>query len=117
MPLRDIVDRFTKSVEEQDREALTAFCEHLGVTSMARIVPRTPVRLGGEVRSVRIVPRAGAPALEVVIADGRGQATAVFLGRRKIGGMSPGRRLVVEGVAARSDNRIMLVNPTYVLLP
>jgi hypothetical protein len=117
MPLRRIVDRLTKTVEELDREALADFVDRLDVVPMDHVVPRTPVRVGGEVRSVRIVPRAGAPALEVLIGDGRGQATAVFLGRRKIGGIAPGRRLVVEGVAAQDGSRILIVNPTYSLLP
>src|SRR5262249_28028690 len=105
------------TVEELDREALTDFVARLDVVPMDNVVPRMPVRLGGEVRSVRIVPRAGAPALEVLMADGRGQATAVFLGRRKIGGMTPGGRLVVEGVAAREGTRVLIVNPVYSLLP
>ena len=71
-------------VDALDRQALRGFCDALGVMSTADIVPRTRVRLGREVRSVRVVPRAGAPALELTIRDGRANATAGFLGRRKI---------------------------------
>jgi len=62
------------------------------------------------------VPRAGAPALEVTITDGRGAVVAVFLGRRKVAGMSPGRRVALAGMAAHSGNRFVLVNPAYELL-
>lgn len=114
--MRKIVERLTRPVDELDREALADYCGSLGVTPMDEIVDRTPVRVGGEIHSVRIVPRAGAPALEVAVNDGRGQATAVFLGRRKIAGMSPGRRVVIEGVAARHGKRVLVYNPLYTLL-
>ena len=46
---------------------------------------------------MRIVPRAGAPALEVTVSDGRGSVVGVFLGRRRIAGLSPGRKVAFEG--------------------
>ena len=74
-------------------------------------------RVVGEVASVRIVPRAGAPSLEVGISDGRGAVTAVFFGRKKIAGLTPGRRVVVEGMVAPLNNRSFMYNPVYELLP
>lgn len=109
--------RLTTSVEEQDREQLEELCNALGLTPMTEIAPRTLVRVGGEVRSVRIVPRAGAPALEVTITDGRSTVTAVFMGRKRIAGITPGRHLVVEGVAGRHGSRFLIFNPLYTLLP
>ena len=72
---------------------------------------RKPVRVGGEVRSIRIVPRAGADALEATITDGHGVLTAVFLGRRKILGISPGRRVFLEGVVAKDGSTQRDVQP------
>ncbi len=114
--LKKGLKRFTTSVEELDRENLCGFVDALGVTPTTDIVARRQVRIGGEVSSVRIVPRAGAPALEVTISDGRGSATAVFLGRRKIAGLTPGRKLMVEGVAGRQANRFLIFNPRYTLI-
>ena len=116
MALRKMVERLTKPIEERDREALEQYCDSLGATPMDQISPRTPVRVAGEIRSVRIVPRAGAPALEVSVTDGRGQVVAVFLGRRKLAGMKPGRRLFVNGVAGRDGRRYLIYNPEYQLL-
>jgi hypothetical protein len=115
--LKKLVDRLTQPVEELDRRDLAAFCEALGVTPLDEVEARRPVRVGGEVRSVRIVPRAGADALEVSVHDGRGSVTAVFLGRRKIGGVSPGRRVVLEGVPTHDGPRRVMYNPLYTLLP
>ena len=65
---------------------------------------------------MRIVPRAGAPALEETVSDGRGSVVGVFLGRRKIAGLSPGRKVALEGVAARDGKRYVVFNPVYELL-
>jgi hypothetical protein len=77
---------------------------------------RRPVRVAGEIRSLRIVPRAGADALEVTVNDGRGSVTAVFLGRRKVLGLSPGRRIVLEGVVGGEGKHRLIYNPVYTLL-
>ncbi len=117
MALRKLVDRITKPVEESDRERLAAFVDTLDVTPLDELPFRTPVRFGGEVTAVRIVPRAGAAALEVTMKDGRGSVTAVFLGRRRIAGMTPGRRLVAEGVAVKHGSDRFVYNPWYRFLP
>jgi hypothetical protein len=116
MVFKKMVERLTKPVEEVDREQLTAFCDARLLAPMDAIVPRHQVRVGGEVRSVRIVPRAGAPALEVTVSDGRGSVVGVFLGRRKIAGLAPGRRVALEGVTARDGKRYLVFNPVYELL-
>ena len=115
MALRKLVERITKTVDEQDREALGQWCDLTVESRLDEAPMRTPVRLAGEVRSVRIVPRAGAPALEANVNDGRGSVTAVFLGRRKILGLSPGRRVVLEGVITRDHEDRVMYNPIYEL--
>jgi hypothetical protein len=108
--------RLTKPVDELDREALGKYCDRLGVTSMDHITARRPTRVAGEIRAVRIVPRAGAPAVEVTVSDGRGSVVGVFLGRRKIPGMSPGHRVLFSGVAGQDGKRYLVYNPEYELL-
>ena len=113
MALRKFVDRLTKPVEQVDRERLAEWCSATGCPGLDEIVVRKPVRVGGEVRSIRIVPRAGADALEATITDGHGVLTAVFLGRRKILGISPGRRVFLEGVVAKDGEANVMYNPLY----
>ena len=116
MAFRKAVHRLTTPTEQLDREALAAFCASHDFAPISGIEPRTRVATGGEVRSVRIVPRAGAPALEVTFSDGRASATAVFLGRRKIAGMAPGRKLAVTGMVARDGKQLLLYNPDYTFI-
>jgi len=117
MALKNVVKRLTTPIEELDRAELETYCRALGLTATTELTPRTRVRIGGEVRSVRIVPRAGAPALEVTVNDGRGNATGVFLGRRKIAGIAPGRKIIIEGIVGQQGNRYLMFNPVYTLLP
>jgi hypothetical protein len=113
--LRKLVERITKPVDEVDRENLATWCEKEGGAPMNEVQARRPTFVAGEIRSVRIVPRAGADALEATVSDGRSTVTAVFLGRRKIPGLSPGRRIKLEGVIGASDERYMY-NPVYTLV-
>lgn len=116
MALRKFVDRLTKPVEELDRQDLATWCDREQCTPIADAEIRHPVRLAGEIRSVRIVPRAGADALEVTVYDGCASVTGVFLGRRKINGITPGRRIVLEGVMATDDRQRVIYNPMYTLM-
>jgi len=113
--LRKFVDRLTKPTEEIDREHLEQWCTTMGTPPLDAVEERKPVRVAGEVRSIRIVPRAGADALEATITDGHGMLTAVFLGRRKILGISPGRRVFLEGVVTKDAGAQVMYNPIYEL--
>ena len=118
MGVKNLVSRLTKPVEEADREKLVEFCSQLeGCQPCDQLESRSMARVVGEVSSVRIVPRAGAPSLEVAVTDGRGVVTAVFFGRRKLAGLNPGRRVVIEGMVAPLNNRPFMYNPVYELLP
>jgi hypothetical protein len=74
------------------------------------------VRVSGQVTRMRARPTTGLPALAVSISDASGTAVAVWTGRRAIGGVALGRRLVVEGVAIRRGAQLEFMNPEYTLL-
>jgi hypothetical protein len=105
------------STAELDKSRLQDRYSGLDVTSICNVELRRPARLGGEVQGLRVVPRAGSPTLEVTVTDGSGRAVAVFLGRRTLPGVTPGRGLVIEGVPRKQGGRTVLVNPAYTLLP
>ena len=52
-------------------------------------------------------------SLECTIADGTGQLMAVFQGRRRVAGIEPGARVVVEGMVATRGRNVVMVNPLY----
>ena len=88
-----------------------------GVTPIADAPDRERVKLRGALRTVTLRPRAGVPVLEAELNDGTGVITVVWLGRRRIAGIEPGRAIEVEGrIGAHQGTRIMY-NPRYELLP
>jgi hypothetical protein len=66
---------------------------------------RGQVRLCGTLRTVTLRPRGGVPALEAELYDGSGAVTLVWLGRRRIAGIEPGRGLVAQGRIPRYELR------------
>jgi hypothetical protein len=114
---RDLKRRLTASIEEIDAHRLQDRYRGLGLTPLAEAPDRVPIRVGGEITKIRVVPRAGSPSLEVTINDGTGEAVAIFLGRRSLGGCDHGRGLLLEGVAHPERGRPVLLNPAYTLLP
>lgn len=76
-----------------------------------------PVRIFGTIRTLTLRSRAQVPALEVDLYDGTETVTLVFLGRRAIGGITPGRGMLARGRVTRLGSRLVMYNPTYELLP
>ncbi|MGH3350598.1 MAG: OB-fold nucleic acid binding domain-containing protein [Nocardioides sp.] len=87
------------------------------VASIADAPDREPVRLRGTLRTITLRPRGGVPALEAELFDGTGTLTLIWLGRRRIAGISPGRSLQVQGRIGRNDGQRIMFNPRYELIP
>jgi hypothetical protein len=88
-----------------------------GTTSIADAPDRERVTLRGSLRTVTLRPRAGVPALEAELNDGSGVITVVWLGRRRIAGIEPGRAIKVEGRIGAYDGARVMYNPRYELIP
>ncbi|HEY0520662.1 MAG TPA: hypothetical protein VGC84_14290 [Ilumatobacteraceae bacterium] len=62
-------------------------------------------------------PTSNQPALAISVADNTGTVTAVWTGRREIGGVTLGRRIVLWGVPVMHGDHLEFTNPRYTLLP
>ena len=71
----------------------------------------------GVLRSVTLRPRGPSLTMEADLWDGTGNITLVWLGRRDIPGIKPGRRIVVRGRVARIKGERTIYNPIYELQP
>jgi hypothetical protein len=110
-----IKDRFRKlatSVEDLEADRVRQRMVAHDLTPIGGADARIPLRIGGEVKRLRTVPRSGVPSLSV----GTGEMHAVFTGRRALGGIEPGRTVVVEGVARRERGALVMLNPSYTLI-
>ncbi|HEU5418158.1 MAG TPA: amino acid permease [Streptosporangiaceae bacterium] len=78
---------------------------------------REVVDVAGTLRAVTLRPRGNSLTMEADLWDGTGNITLVWLGRRDIPGIQPGRRIVVHGRLATIKGEPTIFNPTYELRP
>lgn len=105
----------TSQKDLEDRELQRDVATTQGCTRVVDAVERERVRLAGTLRHVTLQPRSGTPALEAEIYDGSGCVTLVWLGRRRIPGIEPGRSLMVEGRLGVTKGAFVIYNPRYEL--
>jgi hypothetical protein len=74
---------------------------------------RDLVTIQGTLRTVTLRPRGGVPALEAELYDGSGAITVLWLGRRKIVGIFPGRSIRVTGRIGVHGGARVMYNPRY----
>lgn len=87
-----------------------------GEVSIAEAPERQLVTLRGTIRTVTVRPRGGVPALEAELYDGSAVLTIVWLGRRRIAGIDPGRGMQVRGRIGVHDGVRIIYNPRYELI-
>jgi RecG-like helicase len=87
-----------------------------GTTPIHELRPRQRARVSGRIRAVRVQAGAGVPSVECTMADDTGQLMLVFQGRRRVPGIEPGARLVVEGMVGERGRRVAMVNPLFTIL-
>jgi hypothetical protein len=114
---RRALSRLTSSQDALEAAELQDDVFESGYEPIARCADREQVQLCGTLRTVTLRPRGGVPALEAELYDGSGSVVLVWLGRRRIAGVEPGRGMIAKGrIALRDDERIMY-NPRYELRP
>ncbi|GAB3258198.1 OB-fold nucleic acid binding domain-containing protein [Alteromonas gracilis] len=114
--LRRTLSRWANSDNDEARD-LRRDSEEAGLVPIADAPDRELVTVQGTLRTVTLRPRGGTPALEADLYDGSEVLTLIWLGRRRITGIAPGRKVEVTGRIGRvGDNRV-LYNPRYRLRP
>ena len=111
--LRRTISAWANSSDQHARDLRKTYAD-AGCT-IADAPDRERVRLQGTLRTVSLRPRGGVPALEAELFDGSDVLTLVWLGRRRITGIAPGRSLQVEGRIGRHDRNRIMFNPRYEL--
>jgi RecG-like helicase len=111
--LRKAVRRFASNEDELEADDLQEQAASRGATALKSCSDRKRVTVMGTVKSLTLRPRAGTPTLEVELYDGSGYVTLIWLGRRELAGLAPGRKLRVSGRITTSDDRRVIFNPRY----
>ncbi len=103
-------DDQTRDAELLREEAAIAGCEAVSACRKGAVVTVT-----GRLKSVVYTPRETVPTLEAELFDGSGSVTLVWLGRRRIAGIEPGRTLTARGRFGSFEGREVIYNPWYEL--
>jgi len=114
---RRMLDRLSSTQEELDSEELQQDALKSGCTRILDCSDRQIVTVTGTLRTVTLRPRAGVPALEAELFDGSAALDVVWLGRRSITGIEPGRMILASGRISMNRGRPVLFNPKYELRP
>jgi len=112
--LRKSLSRWASSADQEAKE-LQEDTVKAGCCPIAEAGDRSRVEVRGSVRTVTLRPRGGVPALEAELYDGSGLLTLVFLGRRRIAGIEPGRQMKVVGRVGGPEGQRVMFNPRYEL--
>jgi hypothetical protein len=112
---RRLVRHLTSDTSELDAEDLSRRVEQSGARRACDCSSGQAVTVLGRLRSVEHCPPPAAATLEAELFDGSEAITLVWLGRRRIPGIEPGRTIKASGRIAVRDGRKVLYNPYYEL--
>ena len=113
--LRGFIRRLTSTKAELEAQELQKTSDSEGATPIKSCAARRRACVAGTLRTVTLRPRGGAPALEAELYDGSDVIELVWLGRRRIAGIEPGRLVRAEGLVSVQDGRKVMFNPRYEL--
>ncbi len=114
-PFRKFLRRLVATEAELDAEELQRSSTASGCTPACDVKRGQLVSVTGRLRTVVYTPRTNLPTLEAELWDGSDVVTLVWLGRRHIAGIEPGRQLTVRGRISIRDDRKVIYNPYYEL--
>ena len=109
------LQRLTADDQTIDAERLRAGSVNAGCEQVSACRKGAVVTVTGRLKSVVYTPRETVPTLEAELFDGSGSVTLVWLGRRRIAGIEPGRTLTARGRFAAFDGKRVIYNPWYEL--
>lgn len=112
-----IAESLASDEQFRDTEERADASRNVGCAAVTSLPMRSRGKVAGVLRSVVLRPREGVPTVEAELFDGSGALDLVWLGRRTIDGIEPGRRIRVEGMVCDVDGRRTIFNPRYELRP
>lgn len=114
---RRMMRRLTSDVEILDADDLSSDAERSGAQRASDCACGQEVTVFGRLRSVEFCAQDaegdGKASMEAELFDGTEGVTLIWLGRRRIPGIEPGRTMRAHGRMALRNGRKVLYNPYY----
>jgi RecG-like helicase len=115
--LRRWMNRLGRDDEQLEAEALAESSDACGAQHAKQCQMGQVVVVQGRLRSVDLKPAEALATLVAELYDGTDAIQLVWLGRRSIPGIEPGRTILVKGRLASRDGVKSIYNPNYELRP
>ncbi|MGZ8566823.1 MAG: OB-fold nucleic acid binding domain-containing protein [Actinomycetota bacterium] len=110
--LRRFLDRLTETDEARLAAEIRDWAAKVpGSVRIADAPLREPVKIAGQIRRLTVFPMQDNESLEAVVSDGSGEIVVRFMGRRAIGGLSLGTKVVLDGVLGEQRDVVRMINP------
>lgn len=112
-----LLHRLTASAQRLDAAELESEVENekLPCAKVNTLKEGQHAVVAGRLRSVSYTPTENVPIVEAELYDGTAEVTLVFLGRRRIAGIEPGRKVLARGRVGRHNGQLAIFNPWYEL--
>jgi hypothetical protein len=109
------LSRLTADVQTLDAAELQSDVERCAAVPLCDLRRGLIATVTGRLRAVVYTPRETAPTLRAELFDGSAVVDLVWLGRRRVAGIEPGRLLTARGRVGVHDGRLAIYNPWYEL--
>lgn len=113
--VREAMARLRQSEYDDEALALQESARSHGAESIRECQCGQVVTVCGPLRSVTLNPSNELATVEAELYDGSGRVVLVWLGRREIIGIEPGRNLTATGRLTLNDGVPTIFNPRYTL--
>ncbi len=113
--IRRLTRRLTEDLEELDAEEMAESSHATGALPVVSCARGQEVTMFGRLRSVEASSKTACASVEAELFDGTDSILLVWIGRRRIPGIEPGKTLQVRGRVGERDGRKAIYNPYYEL--
>lgn len=112
---RRLTRRLTEDLEQLDAEEMAETAQASGAKRACDCARGEEVTIFGRLRSVEACPKSANASVQAEFFDGTDPVTLVWIGRRRIPGIEPGKTLMVRGRIGDRDGQKVIFNPYYEL--
>ncbi|RVW09646.1 DNA-binding protein [Prescottella agglutinans] len=112
---RRLTRRLTEDLEQLDAEEMVETAQASGAKRACDCSRGEEVTILGRLRSVEACPKSANASVQAEFFDGTDPVTLVWIGRRRIPGIEPGKTLMVRGRIGDRAGQKVIFNPYYEL--
>ncbi|MFT4043913.1 MAG: OB-fold nucleic acid binding domain-containing protein [Gordonia sp. (in: high G+C Gram-positive bacteria)] len=113
--LKRLTKRLTEDLGEADAEKIAEESAATGAMRAVECCRGDEVTMHGELRSVETCARTAKSSVKAEFFDGTDVVFLKWLGRKRIPGIEPGRKITVRGRVGELDGTKVIYNPYYEL--